>query len=83
MLARNAITPVQESDVGVFVNKHKARMTIQQTEDELQSLSTAHWVVSTTCIRYVQVTTDELIVVHNQSDAVHMKPFLPATDYYY
>ena len=55
-------------------------MTIKQAEDKVQCLSTAHCIVSATCIGHMQVTTDMLVMVHNQSDAIDMKPFQPTTD---
>ena len=47
------IRPVEQSNIGMFVNEYKAGMTIEQTEDEVQCLSTGHCVVSATCIGHM------------------------------
>ena len=71
-------TPVQQSNVGVFINQNKARMSVEQAEDEIRCLSTADRIVSATCIWHMKVTT-VLVMVQNQSNAVNMKPFRPTT----
>ena len=63
----------------MFVDEHKASLAVEQAVDKIHGLSTAHCVVLATGIRHMQVTTDVLVMVQNQSNPVHMKPLQPTT----
>ena len=63
----------------MFVNENEASEAVQQAEDKVHRLSTAHRCVLAAGIGHVKVTTDMLVMVQYQTDPVDMKPLQPTT----